>query len=59
MAALVKVTDSLTGEPVIVNIDQAQSIVRQDDKTVISFDRDRVCCEETPRMIYNAVMAQR
>ena len=59
MAALVKVTDSLTGEPVIVNIDQAIKIRRQDDKTVISFDRDQVCCTETPKNIYNAVLAQR
>lgn len=59
MAALVKVTDSLTGEPVIVNIDQAICIMRQDDKTIISFERDRICCTETPKNIYNAVLAQR
>ncbi len=59
MAALVKVTDFLSGQPVIVNADRIQSIKRMDEKTVIEFDRDRICCTESPETIHNAVLAQR
>ena len=59
MATLVTVTGSLPGEPIIVNIDQAQSIKREDGKTYIDFGRDVVRCQETPETIYNAVMAQK
>jgi uncharacterized protein YlzI (FlbEa/FlbD family) len=59
MAALVKVTDFLSGQPVIVNADRIQSIKRMDEKTVIEFDRDKICCTESPETIYNAVPAQR
>lgn len=59
MAALVKVTDHLSGEPVIINADTIQTIRRQDDKTVIEYEHDRVCCKETPTTIFNAVLAQK
>ena len=59
MAALVKVTDALSGETVIVNADRIQSVKRNGEKTVIEFDRDRICCTESPKTIYNAVMAQK
>ena len=57
MATLVMVTDYLSGEQVIINADTIQSIRRQDDKTVISFDRDLVCCNDSPYVIYAAVQA--
>jgi hypothetical protein len=59
MAALVKVTDSISGEQIIINADMIQTIRRRDDKTVIEYDRDRVSCKETPTTIFNAVLAQR
>jgi uncharacterized protein YlzI (FlbEa/FlbD family) len=58
MAALVKVTDFLSGQPVIVNADRIQSIKRMDEKTVIEFDRDRICCTESPDKIHEAVRLQ-
>ena len=59
MAALVKVTDSLSGKPVIVNMDMAQTVRRYDNKTVIQYEHDKVCCTETPTTIFNAVLAQK
>lgn len=58
MAALIRVTDFLSGQPVIVNADRIQSIKCMDEKTVIEFDRDRICCLELPETILNAVLAQ-
>lgn len=58
MAALVQVTDSLTGEPVIINADTIQTIRRRDDVTLIEYDRDKIRCTESPKTIYNAVLAQ-
>ena len=58
MAVLVKVTDALSGETVIVNADRIQSVKRNGVKTVIEFDRDRICCIESPDKIYEAVRLQ-
>lgn len=48
MAAMITVTDSLTGEPVTVNADRILYIKRRDTKTDIIFDRDKICCSEDP-----------
>ena len=48
MAAMITVTDSLTGEPVTVNADRILYIKRRDTKTDIIFDRDKICCKEDP-----------
>lgn len=56
MAALVTVTDYLSGEPVTINADNITMIKRIDEKTVIEFDRDRMCCKESPKAIQTAVL---
>lgn len=48
MAAMITVTDSLTGQPVSINADRILYIKRRDDKTDIIFDRDKICCSEDP-----------
>lgn len=59
MAALIRVTDFLSGQPVIVNADRIQSIKRMDEKTIIEFDRDKICCTESPKIIYNTLMSRK
>lgn len=50
MAAFISVTDSLTGEPVIVNVDKIETIkeynTRSGCTTEISFGRTFVQCNE-------------
>lgn len=48
MAAMITVTDSLTGVPVTVNADRILYIKRRDTSTEIAFDRDKICCKEDP-----------
>ena len=48
MAAMITVTDSLTGEAVTVNADRILYLRRRDTKTEICFDRDKLCCSEDP-----------
>lgn len=51
MAAFITVTDSLTGEPVIVNMNQIHCmrdrVTGEDHTTIIDFGRDYVQCKET------------
>lgn len=58
MTALVRVTDSLSGEPVIINADQVVMMRRRDETTLIEFDRNILKVTETPKTIVNAVLAQ-
>lgn len=48
MAAMITVTDSLTGEPVSINADLILYLRRRDTKTEITFDHDKLCCKEDP-----------
>ena len=56
MAAMITVTDSLTGEPVTVNADRILYIKRRDTKTDIIFDRDKICCKEDPVTVNERIM---
>ena len=51
MAAFISVTDSLTGEPVAVNVDQVQTLRTRKgedrDTTIIDFGQSFVQCTES------------
>ena len=58
MAAFIQVTDSLTGEPVAVNVDQIQSIKRigRDEATLIDFGKNFVQCKENLGVVESKII---
>lgn len=60
MAAFISVTDSLTGEPVAVNVDQVLTLRRRKgedkDTTIIDFGKSFVQCTETMSSIRSKVL---
>lgn len=60
MAAFFTVTDSLTGEPVIVNVEMIQTIKeyagRSGSTTVIDFNRNFVQCTESILEVFHRAL---
>lgn len=60
MSAFITVTDSLTGEPVIVNTDRVETIRTRKSMdgtvtTIIDFGRNFVQCTETRAQVVHAI----
>jgi hypothetical protein len=60
MAAFITVTDSLTGEPVAVNVDQVQTLRTRKgedrDTTIIDFGQSFVQCTESMARVAALIM---
>lgn len=60
MAAFIGVTDSLTGEPVAVNVDQVQTLRTRKgedrDTTIIDFGQSFVQCTESMARVVARIM---